>query len=423
MPQSPIALSTFGTKLTARTGILELMDDLGAAMSGAGETIMLGGGNPPHIPEVKALFKQQMHSILNDPNRFNHMIGSYDSPQGHAPFINALTHYLNTKYSWNLTPKNILLTNGSQTAFFYLFNILAGPHPDGTHKHILLPLAPEYIGYLDQGIHPDLFRSYQPTFEYLDDHTFKYHVDFNHLQVTSDTAAICVSRPTNPTGNVLTNAEIDQLSALAKHHHIPLIIDNAYGAPFPNIIFNDIQPIWDQHIILTLSLSKIGLPATRTGIVIAHENIITALSGVNAIVSLAPNSIGPELMTDLISSRHIDHLSNHIINPFYKTRAQAAIQAFHQACNPDIPYYLHTCEGSLFLWLWCKDMPITSYELYTRLKTKGVLVVPGEYFFPGIDPSWQHTKECLRINYSHAPEKVHAGLKIIAQELQTVYNS
>ena len=38
-------LSTIGKKLTTRSGILELMDDLGAAMANGDDMRMLGGGN------------------------------------------------------------------------------------------------------------------------------------------------------------------------------------------------------------------------------------------------------------------------------------------------------------------------------------------------------------------------------------------
>ena len=90
--------------------------------------------------------------------------------------------------------------------------MLAGRFEDGQRKKILLPLVPEYIGYADQGVDPDLFRSGRPTLEFIDDHTFKYHIDFDRLEVTEEIAAICVSRPTNPTGNVLTDSEIARLS-------------------------------------------------------------------------------------------------------------------------------------------------------------------------------------------------------------------
>lgn len=43
---------------------------------------------------------------------------------------------------------------------------------------------------------------------------------------------ICVSWPTNPTGNVITDEELLKLDALANQHGIPLVIDNAYGVPF-----------------------------------------------------------------------------------------------------------------------------------------------------------------------------------------------
>lgn len=58
-------------------------------------------------------------------------------------------------------------------------------------------LAPEYIGYGDAGIDDDIFVSYRPEIELLDQGLFKYHVDFSELKVDESVAAICVSRPTN----------------------------------------------------------------------------------------------------------------------------------------------------------------------------------------------------------------------------------
>ena len=35
----------------------------------------------------------------------------------------------------------------------------------------------------------------------------------------------------------------------------------------------------------------------------------------------------------------------------------------------------------MFMWLWFKGMPISSQELYERLKQEGVIVVSGHNFF------------------------------------------
>ena len=50
--------------------------------------------------------------------------------------------------------------------------------------------------------------------------------------------------------DVLTDGEIDELSRLAKQYDIPLIIDNAYGLPFPAMIYTEVMPVWDRHLIL-----------------------------------------------------------------------------------------------------------------------------------------------------------------------------
>jgi len=162
------------------------------------------------------------------------------------------------------------------------------------------------------------------SFEKIGDHQFKYKVDFDAIEITDEVAAICVSRPTNPTGNVLTDNEMRRLDSLAKQHGIPLIIDNAYGAPFPNIFFSEANPMWDEQVILTLSLSKIGLPGTRTGIVVASEEVAAAVSSMSAIIGLANNNMGQALMQPLIESGEILKVSNEVVKPFYVEKSAQA---------------------------------------------------------------------------------------------------
>jgi valine--pyruvate aminotransferase len=241
--------------------------------------------------------------------------------------------------------------------------------------------------------------------------------------VTGETGAICVSRPTNPTGNVITDDELAQLEALARRQNIPLIVDGAYGTPFPNLLFTDAKPTWNEQIILCLSLSKLGLPAARTGIVIAAAPTIKALASINAIMNLATGSFGAMLAEPLVRSGEILTLSRDLVCPFYKAKMQRAVAAFTGAME-DAPcrWYIHKPEGAMFLWLWFPDLPITSLDLYQRLKLRGVLVVSGHYFFPGLpEGGWNHRNECLRVTYSQDDERVAEGLRIIAEEVKAVW--
>ena len=416
-----MTFSRFGERLTNGAGITQLMDDLGNALSGAQNVCMLGGGNPGQIPEIQRHLRTRMQALLDNGDEFERLVGNYDPPQGHLRCIEALAELLRRQFGWPLGPQNIAITNGSQAACFMLFNLLAGEFSNGPNRHILLPLAPEYIGYADQGLTDDFFVANQPSIEHFDQQMFKYHVNFDSLEVSPLAGAICVSRPTNPTGNVLSNEEVAKLSELAKTRKIPLIIDSAYGAPFPGIVFTPILPIWEEHIILCMSLSKLGLPGVRSGIVIASEEIICALSSINGILNLSTGGFGPALVLDLIESGEIITLSQRVIEPFYAHKVDQAVTLLRrELIGYDV--HIHQPEGAIFLWLWCRNLPVSSAEFYEHLKRKGVLLISGHHFFPGIDPGWQHQYECLRISYAQDTEMVHNGLRTIAAELRKVYD-
>ena len=73
-------------------------------------------------------------------------MANYSNPQGDAAFIDALVGFFNRHYDWNLTSENIALTNGSQNAFFYLFNLFGGAFVDenSQDKRTSLSTSPFY---------------------------------------------------------------------------------------------------------------------------------------------------------------------------------------------------------------------------------------------------------------------------------------
>ena len=105
----------------------------------------------------------------------------------------------------------------------------------------------------------------------LDDGFFKYCVDFDRLQVPDDIGAICVSRPTNPSGNVLTLDELERLDALARHATCRSSSTRPTACRSPASSTHTSTSLWNSNVVLCLSLSKLGLPAARTGIVVADE--------------------------------------------------------------------------------------------------------------------------------------------------------
>ncbi len=417
--------SDFGQKLTGDSGILRLMADLGEKPPADVKVYPLGGGNPAQIPEVEKLYRSEMEKILKDGRMFENLIGRYDGPQGNVEFIKMLASFFKKRFGWNITEENICIANGSQSACFYIFNLLAGTGTENgkkTLKKILFPLVPEYVGYADQGIEKDMFVSLPSRFEEYEDHTFKYFTDLpkvkDYLMQHDDVAAMCVSRPSNPTGNVLTNEEIKTLASYAHAHEIPLIIDNAYGLPWPSIIFNDkAELFWNEDIILSMSLSKIGLPNLRTGIIIARPEIVRALSNLNSIIALASGGFGQAVALNLIKSGVLIETAEKIVKPFYLEKNRKCQEYIHKYFK-GTDYLVHKGEGSIFIWLLMRDLGVTSMEFYRILKKRGVIVVPGEYFFFGGDSfaSHPHYSKCVRINYGCEDTLLEEGIRIMAEE-------
>lgn len=411
--------SKFGEKFTRYSGITQLMDDLGKANHSDDENIiMLGGGNPALIPEAHDIFVSELKALI-DNNEVDQMLSRYDGPKGSEVFVRVLVEMLNTNYDWHLDEGNVAITNGSQSSFFSLFNLFAGEMPDGSKRKVLLPIAPEYIGYADQGLSADMFVSVKPKIHELDDQQFKYQIDFDKLEQTlkqEDIGIICISRPTNPTGNVITDDELAQLDNIAQANNIPLIVDNAYGQPFPGAIYTDATLSWNDNTILCLSLSKLGLPGVRTGIVIANHATIEAMSRVSGILTLAPSSVGPSLVTRLVKSQEIMRLANDVIKPFYQNKATIAQQIFYDVFG-GTSAKLHKLEGAFFMWIWFPDLKMTSEELYQQLKAKGVYIIPGHNFFIGMDNTWPHQHQCIRINYAKDETTLRKGLEVIYNEV------
>lgn len=408
-------LSDFGTRFHSYSGITHLMDDLAEGLAQPG-TIMLGGGNPAQIPEAVEVF-QSILDKLNESGELISTLANYDAPQGRSSFLETLAGFFREQYDWNITSRNIALTHGSQSSFYILFNSFAGK-TRGRYRRVLIPLVPEYIGYCDVGIDVDLLVSQPARIQHLAGGYFKYQVDFDGLQVDDSVGLICVSRPTNPSGNVLTDAECRQLDSIARRQDVPLLIDSAYGTPFPDIIFDDVSPFWNENCIVCMSLSKLGLPGARTGIVIANEEVIRYYSNMTAITSLAPAGIGAEIVNQLILDQALLPLCHDVIRPFYHARAELAVRLLRE-CIDDARLHIHKPEGSMFLWLWFEDLAIDTSELYQNLKRNGLLVVPGKYFFPGQgEQPGGHAEQCIRMNYVQSEADLARGIEILAEQLK-----
>ncbi|EDZ92081.1 aminotransferase class I and II [Limnospira maxima CS-328] len=417
------ALTNFGDRMSRLTGVRAIMKDIIETLrSGKGqEFINLSAGNPVILPEVEQLWRECTQQLLSSPE-YGEVVCRYGSSQGYQPFIDVIVEDFNSRYGLNLSDRNILVTPGSQSIYFYAANAFGGYNSQGNLKNIVLPLSPDYTGYGGVSLIPEAVCAYQPTLDIDENsHRFKYRPDFNQLSINEDTGCVIFSRPCNPSGNILTSEEVQKIADLASPYDVPVFVDSAYSPPFPALNFTDMTPVFADNIIHCISLSKAGLPGERLGVAIGNEDVIRVLEAFQTNACIHSPRYGQAIAARAIGSGALSDISVEVIRPYYRQKFTILEATLNDAMSKDLPWFLHRGEGAIFAWIWFKDLPITDLELYQELKKVGVIVVPGNSFFPGLQQEWSHKNQCIRISLTATDEEIMEGMKLLAEVVEMVY--
>ena len=417
------ALSQFGSQMFQLTGVRAIMKDIIATLSNSeGRFINLSAGNPIILPEVEQLWRECTQELL-DSNEYGEVVCRYGSSQGYAPLIKAVVKDFNARYGLSLSDRHVLITGGSQALYLYAANAFGGYTASGELRQVVLPLSPDYTGYSGVSLTPESLIAYKPTLE-IDSkrHRFKYRPDFSRLQINEQTGCVIFSRPCNPTGNVISDGEVNKIASLAASYNVPVLVDSAYAPPFPALNFTSMTPQFGDNIIHCMSLSKAGLPGERIGIAIGDPKLIQVLESFQTNACIHSSRYGQAIAARAIASGKLVNIATNVIRPHYQRKIEVLEQTL-DTFMPDISWYLHQGEGAIFAWLWFKDLPMTDWEFYQELKRVGVITVPGSTFFPGLREDWQHKQQCLRISLTATEEEIAEAMKRLAKVAQQVYQS
>jgi len=417
------ALTRFGAQMSHLTGVRAIMKDIIETLQAAAgkEFINLSAGNPTILPAVEQLWRECTKDLLAS-TEYGEVVCRYGSSQGYGPFVEAVVKDFNQRYDLNLTERNILITPGSQSLYFFAANAFGGYTVEGDLRQIVLPLNPDYTGYGGVSLVPEALIAYKPALE-IDGsaHRFKYRPDFSQLDIGANTGCVIFSRPCNPTGNVLADEEVEKIAALAGVRNVPVLIDSAYAPPYPALNFTQMTPMFGGNLVHCMSLSKAGLPGERIGIAIGEESIIQVLESFQTNLCIHSSRYGQAIATRAIASGALADIATTVIRPHYQQKFAVLETTLDRAMPNDVPWFLHRGEGAIFAWLWFQDLPLSDWELYQHLKQQGVIAVPGSTFFPGLREDWPHTKQCLRISLTATDSQIETGMERLATVVEAVY--
>jgi valine--pyruvate aminotransferase len=411
-------LSPIGQKMAAMSGLRSIMDDIAVSIENAdGEAwINLGVGNPAPIPQAITMWRQLTEQAIS--GEFEAASGSYGPSRGSPRLIGAIVDYFNRKYHWGIGPANVVVGPGSQLLCFIAAAIFTD---GGPASRVILPLTPDYTGYQGLCLHAEGVGGIEPVIERAGGRSFRYLLDRAAIEARGDVGMLLLSSPSNPAGRSLETAEMDFLVRDSERRGIPLLIDNAYGEPFPCIGRAHFPPKFSDTVINCFSMSKAGLPGERIGFAVAPEEFISPMVSFLANSLLHASRLAQETAALALRSGRLTTLSSTVISPFYAHRRQLTRDLLAEILPEDVAWRVHAAAGGMFCWLWIEEPWFDDLELYQRLKRKRVFIAPGRSFF--LDArrpsrtSW-HGTQCFRISLSAEEPQLAEGIRRIAEVLR-----
>ncbi|MGV9251419.1 valine--pyruvate transaminase [Streptomyces sp. NPDC003697] len=416
-------LSPIGTRMAGMSGLRSIMEDVASTMAGTAEEdwINLGIGNPAAIPEAGDMWRQALsHALAED---FDRAVGRYGPSRGSTVLIDAVVGYFNRVYGWDLTPQNVVVGPGSQMVCFAAAALFVGPGPDGMRR-LVMPMVPDYTGYQGLCMHEDSIAGVPPRITLEAEHRFSYSLDLDALDRRDDLGMLLISSPGNPTGRAVTRTELDGLIAVAERHDVPLVVDHAYGAPFPRIGEVHVDPVRHRNVINCFSFSKAGLPGERIGFATGDPDRIGALAAFMSNSVLHAPQLPQAAVAAALRDGRLDRVTRDAITPHYRHKRRFMEEVLAEQLPPGLNWRVHSGSGGMFTWLWVDHPWFDDIDVYRRLKERQVFVVPGRYFFvdaPSTGLPGGHATRCLRLSLS-APEKtIVDGVTRLADTLSDLH--
>lgn len=414
-------LSSRGQQMTRLSGIRSIMEDIATAEpdTGGSDWLNLSPGNPSHIPEVVSVWRRLTQEALNE--RFVESSTRYGPSRGTSGLVSAVVDYFNLTYDWDIGPENVVVGPGSQMLSFVATTLYTGSDQDGRFRPLVLPRMPDYTGYQGLSLDPGGVVGIEPLVVEEGPSSFRYTVDTEALARHDAMGMMLLSSPANPTGGSVDGTELKALVETAEQHGAPLLMDHAYGEPFPGVAPTRVAPFLHSHVVNIFTFSKAGLPGERIAFAVGPADLIDPMVSFIANTALhAPQLIQATVERAMVT-RQIDALTTQHIKPYYTAKRTMAEEMLAEVMPASLRWRLHAGDGGMFCWLHIDHEWFDDLELYELLKRKRMFVVPGRHFFVSpLDTPFlrAHGRRCVRMSLSPDEWVVADGINRLGQALK-----
>jgi len=363
------------------------------------EMISFAGG----LPGPEAFPVEELSRIINSSiASFGPAVFQYGTTEGYAPLREAISMLMYRAYGLSHSPKNIVITSGSQQALYLLCKILLNP------GDAIITENPTYVGALTT------FRSFMA-----DIHTAEITSEGMDMAQLEGLVAQLVSsgrKPRfiytipsihNPTGVTMGIMQRHLLYEIASKYNLLIIEDDPYGMiRYDGLNVPPVKNLDAEGRVIYLgSFSKTVSPGMRTGWIAGQNEIIRRCVIAKQGEDTCSSTLSQYAISEFISCGGIFRQIERVRKLYRRKRdiMTDCVDSMMPRASYQIP------QGGLFLWLTLPE-GIDSAKLLKKSLENRVAFVPGSAF----DPAGK-TCSTIRLNFSYPSEdEIDTGISRIS---------
>ena len=326
----------------------------------------------------------------------------YTSNFGLMELRQAIADKLKRENHVDYKASEVLVTVGLSEA---VFAVLATILEEG--DEILVP-DPVWLNYINV---PNLLGAKAVAYGLTEETGFQMDLEEVKAKITPKTRAIVIITPNNPTGGVLSEDVLRELSEIAVQNDLMVISDEVYerlvydGAKHISIAS---LPGMKERTFTMNGMSKAyAMDGWRLGYVAAPEEYILAMNKFHQHnTTCAPNFVQVAAIAAL--NEEGDEVKEMVKE--YQRRRDYAVKAINE-----IPGLHCECpKGAFYIFINCKSLKMKSSDLSAFLLEEAkIALVPGDVFGPG-------GEGYLRMSFANSYENVAAGCEQLRKAVEAL---
>ena len=336
----------------------------GLDRAAAGKKVTFLSIGEPDLPPPASVLDQAVASMRG--GRLKYAAG-----QGEQVALDAIASHLSRRSGQEVSPDQIVYTAGTQNGLCTVLMTLVQ-----SGDEVLVP-DPYYATY--EGLVAASGASFVPVPTLPED---GFHVTAKQIEaaITPRSRVLLLNTPSNPTGAVLSQNEIDEIGEVCERHDLWIVVDEVYadltyGAPFCSPFD---RPHLRHRTLAVSSISKShALPGFRAGWIASPPEVTPRLVLVAEAMLFGSQPFIEDALAVALSQHHpeVERLSS-----AFRERAHQLVAAFEgsTAAKARMP------EGGMFIMVDIRETGMTGEEFAWKLINEhDIVVMPGESFGKG----------------------------------------